>query len=443
MKKVLAMLLVAVMALSCVACGSKSSSETDEANGKAGEQTLKIWIGSPFISEAEEKMKQEDWFISKVARQFEEANPGVKVEFTTISDQSASHQTFKAAAATDSGPDIANLWSGQSIFAMEDVIMDIKDYIPAEDKEQLIGWETVTVGFEEGGAVLGYPVLGNEICGFIYNREILKEAGLDFDNHAPKTLDEFMDACEKIKAAGYLPISASDEGWGCGYFFGFASLWAQQEGSKRVESDSRGVTKFADDEAFKESFRFANELYSKGYLNEDYSTSPDYKEVFLNGEAAMVLTGNYLVVTAGEALGMDNIGFCTLPDVSEDAMNKDTCIGGPGQCMVVSQKCKNPELAVKFMSFLDSKENQISYLAGMSKLPLRKDISLEEAGMSDDLVYQQVAKMGENYTYWADNSMVPEVNAELQKLSALAITGKMDIDEMAEKLDQKAAELAQ
>lgn len=39
--------------------------------------------------------------------------------------------------------------------------------------------------------------------------------------------------------------------------------------------------------------------------------------------------------------------------------------------------------------------------------------------------------------------MVPEVNAEMQKLGGLAITGKMSIDEMAEKLDQKAAELAQ
>lgn len=461
MKKVLALLLAAMMVFSLGACGSKGEDasqkpETSDAGNSsqtenesvsevtpAEETVLKVWVAPALVSEDEQKMKQEDWYVSRVAQKFEEENPGVKIEFTVVPDQSAAHQTFKAAASTDSGPDIANLWSGQSIFAMEDVIMDIGSYIPQEDKDLIQGWDTVTIGFEDGGAVLGYPVSGNEICGLLYNRAILAEAGLDFDNNPPKTLDEFAEAMGKIKDAGYLPIAAGDDGWNASYFYGFASLWAQQEGNARVASDSTGETKFAEDEAFKESYRFANKLYSNGYINEDYLTSPDYNELFLNGEAAMLITGNYMVATAGEALGMDNLGFCGFPDVSEDAMNKNTCIGGPGQCMVVSKQCKNPELAVKFLSFLNNKENHIDLLKGLSKLPLRTDVSLEEVGMADALVYRQIVELSEHYTYWADNSMVPEVNAEMQKLGGLAITGKMDVDEIADKLDQKAAELAQ
>lgn len=462
MKKVLALLLTAALVLSCTACGGKENQESKEPAGTPAESqeeelqesqsveaendeeiVLKVWVAPSLVSEDEQKMKQEEWYVSRVAKKFEEENPGVRIEFTVVPDQSAAHQTFKAAASTDSGPDIANLWSGQSIFAMEDVILDIKDYIPAEDKELLQGWETVTVGFEEGGPILGYPVSGNEICGLLYNRAILQEAGLDFDNNPPKTLAEFMEAMGKIKDAGYLPIAAGDDGWNCAYFYGFASLWAQQEGNARVASDSTGETKFAEDEAFKESYRFANELYNNGYINEDYQTSPDYNELFLNGEAAFLVTGNYMVATAADALGIENLGFCGFPDVSADAVNKNTCIGGPGQCMVVSGQCKNPEMAVKFLSFFNNKENHIDLLAGLSKLPLRTDVTLEEVGMAEDLVYQQIVKLSENYTYWADNSMVPEVNAEMQKLGSLAITGKMSIDEMAEKLDQKAAELAQ
>ena len=455
MKKVLALLLTATMVLSFAGCGSKEEATSQEPEASvaesestpevaSGEETvLKVWVAPALVSEEEQKMKQEDWYVSRVAQKFEAENPGVKIEFTVVPDQSAAHQTFKAAASTDSGPDIANLWSGQSIFAMEDVIMDISDYIPAEDKELIQGWETVTVGFEDGGAILGYPVSGNEICGMLYNRQILAEAGLDFDNDPPKTLDEFIEDMGKIKDAGYLPIAAGDDGWNGSYFFGFASLWAQQEGNARVASDSTGETKFADDAAFKESYRFANELYSKGYINEDYLKSPDFNELFLNGEAAMVITGNYMVATASDALGIENLGFCGFPDVSEDALNKDTCIGGPGQCMVVSKQCKNPELAVKFLSFLDNKENHIDLLKGLSKLPLRTDVSLEEVGMADALVYQQIVDLSNRYTFWADNSMVPEVNAEMQKLGGLAITGKMSVDEMADKLDQKAAELAQ
>lgn len=458
-KKLWAVLLSAVL-LTCTACGGQSTQETKEGQkaedavketeeadktsteADQKEVVLNVWVAPALVSEEEQKMKQEDWYVSRVAKKFEEENPGVKVEFTVVPDQSAAHQTFKAAATTDSGPDIANLWSGQSIFSMEDVILDIKDYIPAEDKELILGWETVTAGFEEGGSVLGYPVSGNEVCGLLYNRTILTEAGLDFDQNPPQTLDEFVQAMGKIQEAGYLPIAAGDDGWNCAYFYGFASLWAQKQGNALVASDSTGETKFNDDEAFKESYRFANELYSSGYINEDYLTSPDFNELFLNEEAAMLITGNYMVATAAEALGIENLGFCGLPDISEDAVNKDTCIGGPGQCMVVSKQCKNPELAVRFLSFFNNKENHIDLLTGLSKLPLRTDVTLEEVGMADDLVYQQIVKLGENYTYWADNSMVPEVNAEMQKLGGLVITGKMSVDEMAEKLDQKAAELA-
>lgn len=443
MRKAMAMVLAAGMLVNCTGCDSKNTGDTnknaDETKGT--EETLTVWVAPALVSEEEQKMKQEDWYVSKVAKKFEEQHPGVKVEFTVVPDQSAAHQTFKAAATTESGPDIANLWSGQSIFAMEDVILDIKDLVPQDDYDKIQGWETVTMDFAEDGAVLGYPVSGNEICGLMYNKEILSEAGLDFETDAPQTLEEFIQDMEKIKDAGYLPIASGDDGWNGGYFFGFASLWAQQEGNARVASDSTGESKFSDDEAFLESYRFANELYSKGLLNEDYATSPDFNELFLNGEAAMLITGNYMIATASEALGIENLGFCGFPDVSEDAAIKNTCIGGPGQCLVISKKCKNPELAVEFCSFMNNRENHIELLKGLSKLPLRTDVSLEDVGMKDEPVYQQVSKLGENYTFWADNSMVPEVNAEMQKLGSMAITGKMSVEEMAAQLDKKTAEL--
>ena len=44
--------------------------------------------------------------------------------------------------------------------------------------------------------------------------------------------------------------------------------------------------------------------------------------------------------------------------------------------------------------------------------------------------------------FWADNSTVPDVNAELQKQSPLVLTGKMSVADFAAMLDQKAAEVA-
>ena len=94
-----------------------------------------------------------------------------------------------------------------------------------------------------------------------------------------------------------------------------------------------------------------------------------------------------------------------------------------------------------FCSFMNNKENHIELLKGLSKLPLRTDVTLEEVGMEEALVYQQISEMSTNYTFWADNSMVPEVNAEMQKLGSMAITGEISVEELAAQMDQKVAEL--
>lgn len=453
MKKIGLRLLALGMVFGLTACGTPAPSsdegkietkETTEGQTEAKEEapaediTLTFWASQALVSEAEKKMAQEDWYVSQVARKFEAENPGVKVEVTVVPDQSAAHQTFKAAASTDSGPDIVNLWSGQSIFTMSDIILDITDMIPQEDKDNLFGWETATIDFKEGGKIIGYPVSGQEVCGFIYNKQILSEAGLDFDNNPPKTTEEFISAMEKIKAIGKIPIVASDAGWNGAYFTSFASLWVQGSGSEMVASDSTGATKFSDDKAFLDSYRFTNELFKKGLINEDYMTIPNADELFLNEEAALVGTGNWTIAAALEILGEENIGFCGLPALDGSGM---TAIGGPGQVLVVSKNSKHPEMAVKFCSFMNNKENQMALLKNLSKFPTRTDITLEEVGMSGIQAYEQAQELASQYVYWADNSMLPEVNAEMQRLGGMAITGKMTVEEMAAELDKKASEL--
>jgi len=447
MKRILAMLLVVIMCASIAACTTttKDTASTDVSSPKSTaepvkQKTLTIWVSNAFVSGDEQKKPQEEWYISKVCKKFEEENPGVKIEYTLMPDQVAAHQTFKASAMAETGPDIINLWSGQSIFALDDIILDISSYIPKEDKENIIGWDTVTLDFKEGGKVLGYPSCGHEVCGFLYNKKVLAEAGLDFDNNPPKNPAELIQALEKVKATGKQPIIATDGGWNGGYFTSFASWWVQANGSGRVASDSAGETKFVEDKAFIESFKLANEMYEKGLINKDYATIPNSEEVFYEGNTALLSTGNWSIDQAIKALGKENIGFYNLPDLNADVKIKDTCIGGPGQALVVAKYTKEPELAVKLISFINNKENHIALLKQQSKLPIRKDVTLEDLGRGGIPIYNKIFDLGGRYVFWADNSLVPDVNAEMQKLGALAITGKMSVEEMAQKLDQKAAE---
>ncbi|MEE0419327.1 MAG: extracellular solute-binding protein [Lachnospiraceae bacterium] len=454
--RLLAMGLVTAMCISMCACSSGAATgkagDTDVNSTKAEntekvsqesaeEITLNVWMAA-CVSEDEKKQPQDEWLLTELCNEFEEQNPGVKIELTLLTDQGAAHQNYKAAALAKSGPDIINLWTGQPIFALADVVMDISDMIPEEDKQNIVGWETVTEGFEEGGRILGYPVAGSEVCGFIYNKELVAQAGVDLEKEPPRTVDEFMAMLQKIKDAGILPIAVDDASCNSLVTMSLAHWWVQKTGNENIAKESQGELKFAEDENFKRTFEIANEIYEKGYVNEDYASSQDALTRFLQGKAAMYGgTTSYPISQARDVLGEDNVGFYTAPDIDSDVKVSGTSIGGPGQMLAIANYCPHPEMALKFCSFLNSKETQLRLLKQFPQVPIRKDISVEELGWESDEILKKIYGIGQNYSYWSDNTMVPDVANECFSLGTLVVTGKMTPDELAQKLDEKAAEL--
>jgi raffinose/stachyose/melibiose transport system substrate-binding protein len=408
----------------------------------AEDAPLLVWVAGALVSSADQKLPQEEWVINKLARAFEAENLGVRVEIAFFSDQIAMTQMFKATASGEDAPDIVNVWAGQQLFELKDILVDIKDMVPQEDRDNILGWDIMSLDFKEGGPVLGYPASGNEVCGFFYNRQVLAACGLDYDANPPKTVAALMADMKKIKDAGYLPLAAGDNGWGQALFTAYASWWVQVSGSERVASNSQGITKFAEDEGFLKAMQAAVDMYNEGYINVDYATIPNELELFLEGNAALLATGNWNTDDAVTTLGEENVGFLMPPDIEENAPVKGTCIGGPGQVLAISKTCKDPDTALRFLSFLSNKENMAQIIRSQSKLTLRRDISAEDLGIGDAGIMRQEFDAALKYVFWADNSMVPDVNAQVQKLSPLALTGKMTVAEFAAELDKTAAEAA-
>jgi len=433
MRKVLSLSLVLALVLGVLSFGATASAEDTK---------LLVWVTNALVSDADQKLPQEEWAISKIASQFEQQNPGVKVEIAFFSDQIAMMQTFKAASTGADSPDIVNVWAGQQLFEMKDIVADLTDKIPQDDKDKILGWDIMTLDFKKGNPILAYPASGNEVCGFLYNKQILTACGLDYDTNPPKTVEQFEKDLETIKAAGYQPIVAGDGGWGEAFYVAYATWWVQTSGSDRVASDSQGITKYSDDQGFLNAFQTGADLYAKGYVNTDYSTIQSPIEYFLEGNTAIIATGNWNTSAAIEGLGEENVGFLNPPDISADATVKDTCIGGPGQALVVSKASQHQDLAIQFLSFLSNKENMITVNKNQSKMALRTDITAADLGFADSGAFYQEFVAANNYVFWADNSTVPDVNAEMQKQSPLVLTGKMSVADFAALLDKKAAEVA-
>jgi raffinose/stachyose/melibiose transport system substrate-binding protein len=435
MRKTLSLGLVLALVLSLLTIGASASASAED-------QKLLVWVANALVSDADQKLPQEEWTISKIAAQFEQANPGVKVQITLFPDQIAMMQTFKAASAGADSPDIVNVWAGQQLFQMKDIVVDLTGKVPQDDLDKILGWDVMTLDFKKGNPLLAYPASGNEVCGFLYNKKVLADCGLDYDKNPPKDVAQFTKDMQVIKDKGYQPIIADDGGWGEAFFVAYATWWVQASGSERVASDSYGTTKYSDDQGFLTAMQTGQDLYTKGFVNTDYATIQSSIETFLEGNSALLASGNWNTTTAMEGLGADNVGFLNPPNIDGNAPIQNTLIGGPGQALVISKASKNQDLAIKFLSFLSNKDNMAAINKAQSKMPLRTDIEAADLGIGDTGVMRQEYDAASHYVFWADNSTQPDVCAEIQKQSPLALTGKMTVADLAAALDKKAAEVA-
>ena len=126
-----------------------------------------------------------------------------------------------------------------------------------------------------------------------------------------------------------------------------------------------------------------------------------------------------------------------LPPDFPGAQITDKTIGGPGQCLVVSKDCKNPELAVKFLSFLNSKDEVMKFLQVQSKVPPRTDITATDLGLAEGSAAAKLFTWADKTVYWVDNSLYTNIVGDFYNLLPLVLAGKMTPAEFAADLDSK------
>ena len=441
-----ALFLAGALLFSSTACQDKapvanSTNDTSSEQSVEKEITLTV-LHSAFMMPNEAEKPEKDWEITKLFRNFEKANPGVKVVSQYNSDQAANQNKLKAAVLAGNAPDIVNIYSGYLPTSLKDILIDITPYVSEDDLKLITGWQSVRENLKEDGAILGYPAGGPEIGFLIYNKSLVAAAGVDLEGDArPKTAAEFVEALKKIKATGVIPIVAKDGGYNSAWMFPLGAWWTQYVGTEQVTSNSLGITKFADDKAFIKTLDFAAQIYKDGLINKDYVSIADPKMVFFNRKAAMFVTGNWDVQDSIDQLGKD-AGIYTVPSFDTDVKYPDMAIGGVGQAAAVVSTCKNPEMAVKLLSFINSKENVLRFSKLSGKIPQRTDITAEELGWTGNSVFIKMLDISKDKLFgYNDNAMQPDVMNEYYKQTSLAVIGKISADECAKALDKKAAEV--
>ena len=138
-------------------------------------------------------------------------NPGIKINHVAQANDNY-YQLVRAAVQAGDGPDIIMFHAGVQAYEFDPYTVELNNYISSWRKEiSEFSWAFCSAGGDGSKAVHMVP-LTTQGFGIYYNKALFKKAGLD-PNKAPNDLDSFMKACETLKKAGIVPITAGFQGF--------------------------------------------------------------------------------------------------------------------------------------------------------------------------------------------------------------------------------------
>lgn len=250
---------------------------------------------------------------------------------------------------------------------------------------------TVTVN----GKVFGIPS-GSALAGaWLYNKDVYAELGLE----VPKSWDELMANCEKIKEAGKTAVIGSyKDSWTAQLIVLADNYNLLAQVPSFPDDYTNNKAKFATTPAALRGFEKLQEVYDKGYLNEDFlATNYDAALKMLaegTGAHYPMLTFALPNIEANYPDAIGSIGAFAQP--GDDASDNGLTVWMPGAVYVNAQG-SNTEAALKWVGFFASAEGTSIY-ASVQKAQgpyVIKGVSLPEdsfVAVQDLMTYFEAGK---------------------------------------------------
>ncbi|MEG1577650.1 MAG: extracellular solute-binding protein [Oscillospiraceae bacterium] len=352
MKKLVSLTLAVCMALTLVACGPKAPApDADTTPDTADKVTLSYWST---WNEAE----PQGAVIKEAAAAYMEKNPNVTVEINWQGRDLNKIIGTKLGAGEN-----IDLFDGPTNVIMPaalDYAADLteffgKTYDTTGDKayQDVVLNATVETAktYSRDGEINGVPYQPFVQC-FFYNKDHFEKAGI---TELPASWEEFLTACEKLKAAGYAPLTC-DDAYMCalpGYYL------ARAKGSEWV---SKLVTENSDemwqDPAVLEMAQAYADMATKGYFHANTASNifPAGQQDLANGAVSMYLNATWLVnelmPVTGPEFPWGQMHFPTTPNGAGAANSANYA----SQVFMVNKDSKNIEEAFRFAVYLTTGE---------------------------------------------------------------------------------------
>ena len=397
---------VAVASICAVAavaagCGGSSGKSAGGGDGQAYEGNLTYWYWAESDAPGANK-----WMQSMVAK-YERLHPKVHIKIVPQSTDTLIG-TFKTAAQTKSGPDIATQWATIPTLtpAWTGAAVPISDYVPKSEIDNWIGTqENMSQGklWAMPSYLLGVPM--------VWNKQMFRQAGLD-PNKPPQTFSDLMNACTKLKAKGFTPIGEGNKDGYTGNWF-FAIYGKQGLNSiKELQDVVLGKAKFTDPK-YSGFYTQIAQLVKAGCFNDDIS-SLDLNQgwqLFPRKKAAISWTTDGNALGWAKTLGAKNIGVAPPPRFGNGAL-ADTYTTTQSSDAFITSWSKHKKAAAAFLMWLHSPENLKAWYDATGVFPADKRFSQSNI---KDPVAKQLFQLATQKSIWTENYLPPQVdqNADL------------------------------
>lgn len=349
---------IALIIVGCQIMLTNSASVTDSA-------AVTIKLSGWGASQTEKKLLQE------VLKDFEIANPGIKVKYEEISDQYMDVITTRLIG--DAAPDVFYLDILEAPFLMsQNVLEPLNSYITPEF--DLSDFQPVLLNsFKYDNLIYGLPKDYSTLALF-YNTKAFAEAGL---KNPPTTWDELRLYSRELSK------NVNKDGRTDRYGFGETFELARQAYKIKAFDgkiiDGNGNAAFASQAGLK-GLQLAVDQYLQDRSSAqktDVGTNSG-SEMFGQGKVAMVIEGNWAISYLQD----------TYPQLEFATTEVPTINGKPGTMIftvayVMNKQTKHKPEAWKLISYLTGKEGMEKWTSKGFALPSRKSV-VEKLGYEQD-----------------------------------------------------------
>jgi len=361
----------------------------------------------------------------QVIDEFKKAHPGTDVNVSFIDEEA--YKVQLPGWLSTAPPDIVNWHDGERMayYAQRGLFDDLTgDW----NKN---GWNSTYASTKEASSYKGKQYAAPTVYyswGMFYRKDLFQKVGIADE---PKTWDQFLDACKKLKAAGITPIAvAGRDAWTLAGWFDYLDLRLNGNAfHQKLMAGESAVHR----SSVKKVYTTWKQLIDAGYfIDNSLSYDLDSAQPFLfQGKAAMMLMGTF--ITGGfPASVKPEMGYFQFPIIDSKV---PTAEDGPVESLHIPSKAKNKADAHAFLAFVETPEIGAQLATGLGSLSANSKSPEPEEPISK-IGFQILANTKGGIAQFYDRDMTKEMADEGMKGMQQFVADPSKLDEVLAQLEQ-------